>query len=276
MPTPPQDVPEPEPHSSAPPLVADHLRVGGGRDGQAARLLVLGVCLGAGTCVLGRDLADDPLEQLVVSTLGIEIFLGFVAFAGAVISWEPITTRLGLGRSGFSSAHLILAALGTVGLSHAVDSALSLAGLREASVLAELDTVLFGARGKSLAFAILGLGVAPALGEELLCRGLLQRGLVRRYGALTGIGIGALAFGAMHLEWIQGTAAALLGLYLGAVAFRAGSVRPAIFCHCCNNLTALALGVSGASEAPGVGSAALGLATASAAAAVLFLRRPAR
>ena len=95
--------------------------------------------------------------------------------------------------------------------------------------------MLFAAGGRALLLTIFAVGIAPGVCEELLFRGLLQRGLVRRCGAPAAVGIGALVFGAMHLEWVQGSAATLLGLYLGAVAFRAGSVRPAIFCHCCNN-----------------------------------------
>ena len=240
---------------------------------KAAALLVLGVCLGTGTCGLAESLADSSLEQLVISTFGIELFLGFAALGFAVLTWEPVATRLGLERGRLPVSLVLLAALGTVGLSHAIDSALSMSGLRGESVLAELDAILHGAGGKALLLAIFGLGIAPGVSEELLCRGLLQRGLVRRFGALAGIGIGALAFGAMHLEWIQGTAAALLGLYLGTVAFFAGSIRPAIFCHCCNNLAALAIGVLGLGGDPTVASAALGFAAATAVVGALFLHQ---
>lgn len=239
----------------------------------AAGLLVLGVCLGTGTCTLAADLAEYPLERLVFSTLGIELFLGFAALAGAAMTWEPIAIRLGLGRGGLPVSLVLLAALGTVGLSHAIDSAISIAGLRDESVLAELDAILYGASGRTLLLAIFGLGIAPGVCEELLCRGLLQRGLVRSYGAVAGIGISALVFGAIHLEWIQGTAATLLGLYLGVVAYRAKSIRPAIFCHCCNNLAALAIGVSGLGGDPSIASAAVGCAVATVAIATLFLHR---
>jgi membrane protease YdiL (CAAX protease family) len=205
---------------------------------------------------------ENSLEQLVVSTFGIELFLGYAALGFATLTWEPVTTRLGLERGRLPISLVLLAALGTMGLSHAIDCLLSMSGLRAESVLAELDANLYGASGRELLLAIFGLGIAPGIGEELLCRGFLQRGLVRRYGAVVGIGIGALVFGAMHLEWIQGTAAVLLGLYLGTVAFFAGSIRPAIFCHCCNNLAALAIGVSGQGGDPTVASIALGLAAA--------------
>lgn len=229
---------------------------------RAVGLLVVGLCLASGTCGLAADLARSPLEHIASSAIGIQLFFGFAALAGAALAGKPAASRLGLGPGGLPFALVLLAALGTVGLSHTLDSILSASGLRDASVLAELDTQLHGARGIALLLAIIGLGFAPGISEEMLCRGLLQRGLVRRYGGPLGVGISALLFGAMHLEWVQGTAAALLGVYLGTVAHRAGSIRPAIFCHCCNNLVALAFGVSGAGQGATVASAGLGFVVA--------------
>jgi membrane protease YdiL (CAAX protease family) len=210
---------------------------------------------------------------MIFSTLGIQLFLGFVAFAGAAMTREPAAVRLGLGRGRLPWSLVLLAAIGTLGLSHAIDSALSFSGLRDGSILAELDANLIGARGRTLLFAILGLGIAPGICEELLIRGLLQRGLARRYAAPAAVGIGALVFGAMHLEWIQGSAATLLGVYLGTIALRAGSIRPAIFCHCCNNLAALGIGAFELDGSPSLASVALGLATATVAFGVLLLHR---
>jgi len=210
---------------------------------------------------------------MILSALGIQFFLGFAAFAGAAMTREPAAARLGLGRGRLPWSLVLLGAVGTLGLSHSIDSALSLGGLRDESILAELDAYLVGAGGRALLLAVVGLGIAPGICEELLCRGLLQRGLARRYAAPAAIGIGALAFGAMHLEWIQGTAATLLGLYLGTIAFRAGSIRPAIFCHCCNNLTAIAIGVLEPGGGPSLASAAVGFAVATAALGAIFLYR---
>ena len=149
-------------------------------------------------------------------------------------------------------------------MSFSIDSALSLGGLREESVLELLDRELLGASGPALLSAVLGLAIAPSIAEELLCRGLLLRGLIQRTGGALAVGISAIAFGALHLEWIQGGAAALLGIYLGTVSLLAGSIRPAILCHAANNLAALAVGVAGATREPDLLSTALGAALAAA------------
>jgi membrane protease YdiL (CAAX protease family) len=64
--------------------------------------------------------------------------------------------------------------------------------------------------------------------EELLCRGLVQRGLEGRLGAPAAIAASACVFGALHIEAVHGVFAAALGLYLGTAAYLAGSVRAAI------------------------------------------------
>jgi membrane protease YdiL (CAAX protease family) len=89
--------------------------------------------------------------------------------------------------------------------------------------------------------ALIGLVVAPGIAEELLCRGLLQRGLQRRLGAPAAIGISSLAFGALHLEPIHAVFAAVLGLYLGVAAYWADSTRASIGCHLVNNLASVGL-----------------------------------
>jgi len=77
---------------------------------------------------------------------------------------------------------------------------------------------LAGIRGRSLALALLSFALVPGVAEELLCRGLLQRGLEVRYGATAAIVLASLFFGAIHLDPIYSCVAAVLGLYLGGIA----------------------------------------------------------
>ncbi len=229
----------------------------------------LALLAGPSTCALlspaGSGQAPS-LHDATAGTLAIEIFLAFSALAGASLAREPLGRRLGLGPSCLSPAVLLLAVAGTLGLSHALDTAVTLSGLRPESVLEEIDRLIRGAGWRELAFAGLGLVLAPSLGEELMCRGFLQRGLASRIGGPAAIIASSAAFGALHLEWIQGTAAAVLGLYLGVLTWLSGSLRPAILCHAVNNAVALVIpllipAASAADGAPG-GALVLGLATA--------------
>jgi uncharacterized protein len=88
----------------------------------------------------------------------------------------------------------------------------------------------------------LNLGGA-VLAEELLFRGLLQRWLVQRLGAVAGIGLTALLFGAAHWPFspLFATVAMLAGLGYGLVFHLSGRLWPAMALHLAVNLCHLLL-----------------------------------
>jgi membrane protease YdiL (CAAX protease family) len=87
------------------------------------------------------------------------------------------------------------------------------------------------------------VGLAPGIGEELLFRGYTQTRLTHRWGRRVSIAVTSLLFAIIHFDLVQGTFVLLLGLWLGVVTERAGSIWPAIVCHAVNNsLSTLAAG----------------------------------
>jgi membrane protease YdiL (CAAX protease family) len=89
--------------------------------------------------------------------------------------------------------------------------------------------------------AIFGITVAP-LAEELLFRGFLQPLMVRSLGAVAGIGLTALIFGALHLEengrvWQYGVLISAAGLAFGVLRHVSGSTRTSIITHASYNST---------------------------------------
>jgi sodium transport system permease protein len=211
----------------------------GSRAPLFAVLAALALAAGAGTCNLARHTPPDSVQRLCLDSLGIELFLGLGAVALATLGRRPATRRLGLGRGvlGWREAGLLV--LGTLALSHALDAVLTLLDLREQSALLEFDRRLAGQRGGALALALLCLGVAPGIGEELFCRGLVQRGVAARLGAPAGVIAGALVFGVLHVEPLHALFATALGLYLGVAGWWSGSTRVPIACHVFNNLLAV-------------------------------------
>jgi len=182
------------------------------------------------------------LPAVAADVLSFEILLGILAAAGAMLSPEGLGARLGLGRGRLSIGQVCLLMLGTLGASFALDGLLDLTGLKEASVLADFERLIAGAHGTELALPLVAFVLAPGLCEELLCRGWVQRGVVRRLGPARGIALAAGIFGALHLDPVHGVFAALLGVYLGLVCHLADSLRAAIACHLGNNLVALLSG----------------------------------
>jgi len=181
--------------------------------------------------------------------LGFEIFLAMLALAFAARSPRGIRERLGLGPSELSRGALVLLALGTLALSYSLDGIYRVIEPPDSGALFQFESELAGVRGGALGFALLSFALVPGIAEEILCRGLVQRGLQRRYGPIPAILFASLFFGALHLDPIHSAFAAILGLYLGAIAYLAGSVRASMGCHVANNAAA----VLGAAVTPGIG-----------------------
>jgi membrane protease YdiL (CAAX protease family) len=209
------------------------------RSGLAFALMALALLAAAGAGELARHADPASAARLAWSALGVEVMLGAFACAAALLCRGPAARRLGLGAGRLSWSLLALLVIGMLALSHALDGVLEMSGLREHSALAEVPVRLEGARGRTLVLTLLALGLAPGFAEELLCRGLVQRGLLQRLGPVRAIGAGALLFGALHLEPVHAAFAVVLGAYLGGVAFWADSTRAAIGCHVVNNLASV-------------------------------------
>ena len=220
--------------------------------------------------------ADTNPARLGFEMMGIGIGLAVLSIGIAFAFPGPIARRLGLGRSRLPIGAVIALTFGTLGLSFAIDAALSLSAPRalEHSVAMGISRGFAGPSGWDFAIALLGSVMAPALGEELLCRGLLQRGLVRWIRPAAAITITSLFFGRLHGELVHGAIATCLGAYLGLAAYWSDSTRPAIAAHAANNFSAL-LGSAGLVPAvPAVPGMFAGLAFAAIGIAWAWEARP--
>jgi len=102
------------------------------------------------------------------------------------------------------------------------------AGDREIAGIYELRT----AAPRTAIATVLGLVIGP--GEELFWRGLVQRGLMRRFGRLRGTLLASSIYGGVHLVSMNLTltgAAATAGLYWGAIYAREQRMAPMIVSH---------------------------------------------
>lgn len=90
-----------------------------------------------------------------------------------------------------------------------------------------------------LPLAVLAIALAPAVCEEVLFRGALLRGLAARIPPLAALLISSAMFSAYHFKLVQMPATFTLGLVLGVLALRAGSILPAVIAHLLNNTMVL-------------------------------------
>jgi ABC-2 type transport system permease protein/sodium transport system permease protein len=93
-----------------------------------------------------------------------------------------------------------------------------------------------------LGWLLVSMAIAPGVFEELFFRGYLFRALrANTRSARATIGVSALLFGAFHVVAGLGLAperflsSTLLGVVLGWVCWRTGSVLPGILLHVCHN-----------------------------------------
>ena len=86
-------------------------------------------------------------------------------------------------------------------------------------------------RIQPLWLVLLAIAVAPAICEELAFRGFILSGFARSKRVWLAILLSSLTFGLMHMIPQQVVHAALLGVVLGLIAVRSGSLLPGVVFH---------------------------------------------
>jgi membrane protease YdiL (CAAX protease family) len=214
------------------------------RGSRRKRAAAIAIALGAGILGWTLGVTVPPPSSLQAACKAALI----TSAALLLISWtmtlgypEPATRTLKLDRTPrpLPIAGLALALAGFLALSHALSRLISATGMREQSAIARIEGLLADASGGALLAAVLALALAPALGEEIFFRGLVLGRLSERWGPAAGLVGSSLLFAGLHPDWAQAAPAAVLGLCLGALTLRTGSVYAAILCHGTNNLAVI-------------------------------------
>lgn len=104
-------------------------------------------------------------------------------------------------------------------------------------VKASLDSMMNAPK----ATAIITVAILAPLLEELLCRGIILRGLLKRTSTFMAIFWSSLIFAVIHLNPWQAIGAFILGILMGWVYYKTGSLKLTILMHFTNNFLALLL-----------------------------------
>ena len=203
------------------------------------------------------------------------LFVLLAAGGSVLLPGRTLAERLALGPGRLGAGRVLVAVLGFLALSNALHGLVAWLGLLEGGTLGEIDRAARAHGPTHPVWVFVAFAIGPALGEELLFRGCLQRLLALRWPGAGAVLGSAAVFGAAHFDLVQGAAAFVLGGYLGALAARAGSLRPAILSHAANNTLAVAGSMGLLPElATSAAPAQIALALAiSAACLALLLRR---
>jgi membrane protease YdiL (CAAX protease family) len=202
---------------------------------QAAVAIVYVVWRVAGGVQL-RDLA--PVLEDELSTPG--AFIGFLlagqlamGMAAVIPAWwspQPISRRLGLVRPRVPLVALpviMIGALFPLAIGVALAELLALVVPPDPTAAALYDKMTWP---WAIPF-ILFVALAPGFMEEMLFRGYMQTRLLQRWPAWVAILVTSAIFGVFHVMPHAVVNAFVIGLWLGVLAWRTGSIWPSIACH---------------------------------------------
>lgn len=159
----------------------------------------------------------------MVATMGVsQLAMAGVALAAWKLTRKPFRERLGLTRPRITTRDSIV-----VLLAGGVPFVLSLAFASLMPSLVPPDAVIALWGSCTLPQAALWvamIGLLPGVIEEVLYRGLIQRGFMHRFSPIVSIIITSLLFALMHIDPPAMALALTLGLWFGFVAWKTGSI----------------------------------------------------
>ena len=184
-----------------------------------------------------REQLPTALMDRILSPLGFIMMagcgqLGFAiaGFVPALRSSEPFRERVALQVAKPSWRVYPVAMLGSIFV-----LAIGLAAAYAVSTVVPPDESLEKVFDKmTIPMAIvfvLFIGLAPGIIEEVLFRGYIQQRLVKRWGVAKGITITSILFALVHVTPHAIAAVVPIGFWLGYIAWRSGSILPAMLCH---------------------------------------------
>ncbi len=198
-----------------------------------------------------RAIVADPTQTMNLITGEMAFFLVVAVIAAIVRLGKTSGRRLGLTR--IPVAHLALIAMVSIPLSlmcgafHHVttevwDSTLgSLPILERFQGMDVNQTIKPLGQSTPLWLLIAVIAVAPAIGEEIIFRGVIGRGLIARHGVIAGVVMTSFMFGVVHIHPAHVVALLPLAFFIHLVYLVTRSFWAPVLLHLLNNSLAAVL-----------------------------------
>lgn len=193
--------------------------------------LIYGMVNHLETAELMRQMAGGQLGSLVAASSVISSLVTIVVYPR--LKWTPIDRSYLRSRPWATLLWCVMLTLGTILPFEWVYEQLQLQ-------LSDSSQALFESVMKE-PWGYVALGILAPVAEEFVFRGGVLRTLLARMGDRShwlAIALSALLFGAVHMNWAQGVHGFVMGLLLGWLYYRTGSMAPGIIVHWVNNSVA--------------------------------------
>jgi CAAX protease family protein len=159
-----------------------------------------------------------------------QLVMGGAALAAAWCSPVPLARRLGFVQPTWSAGETVIVLLGTlVPFAIGIGSAYALV-----KVISPDPTIRKLYENMTLGWFLIFIpfiALAPGFNEETLFRGYVQRRLLARWNPWLALLVASVVFGLFHFMPHAIAAAFPLGVWLGLMAWRSGSIWPGVICH---------------------------------------------
>jgi membrane protease YdiL (CAAX protease family) len=185
-----------------------------------------------------QEIGQQPLTMLLFSLIPFQLGLSVVVLLAARRSKEPVRERLGLlPQSGRVFGGFKLAKMAAFTISLALGSFILTSLFIGAPRSNAIAAVIIDGSWWTITLLGIILSVIPALVEESLFRGYLQRRFLQRWSPAVAISVSTLLFALMHIDSLQHIIAVQpLGAVTGLLAYRANSIRPGMLVHAIHNV----------------------------------------
>ena len=215
--------------------------------------------------VRAQEILQLPLLALMTRLLPYQLGLLAMVLLVAWQSDEPLKQRLGLlPPSGRKLGPLGLTMLAAFTLSAALATVIGSTLFVGEPPASPIGASVEQGPWWTITLASVVLSLLPAVVEEIVFRGYIQRRLLQRWSPIAAIGVSTLLFAILHADSLQHIIAVIpLGIVTGLVAWRTNSSKPGMFLHAIHNagavgFSALARGLSSLVGDEGTGMALVG------------------
>ncbi|MCP4198984.1 MAG: CPBP family intramembrane metalloprotease [Proteobacteria bacterium] len=193
---------------------------------------------------LGTDGVDIYQALLTPTGLSLQVLITcalLMVFAVGLPKIFGVAPSHWLKLKSAKSTLFALSIIGIAGLGFVADEILFLLHrimpeLLNINALVLLNQTFASASPLGFVWLTLVISIGPGVAEEFFFRGFVLRSFQAKMPGWLAVVASAILFGIMHWDGLQGLGAMLIGLFLGFVTLRTGSIWPAVTAHAFNNL----------------------------------------